>query len=70
MSLEKRVERVIMMSPMLISWVGVSAELAASAMFAYSFMAVKTLVMGLAWLYVVVSSAALAEVRVWGVMAP
>ena len=27
-------------------------------------------VMDLAWLYVVVSSAALAEVRVWGVMAP
>jgi hypothetical protein len=40
------------------------------AMFAYSLLAVNTVVMGLAWLYVVVSSAALAEVRVWGVMAP
>jgi hypothetical protein len=53
-----------------LGWVGVSAELAASAMFAYSLMAVITVVMGLAWLYIVVSSAALAEVRVWGVMAP
>jgi hypothetical protein len=47
MSLAKSVERVMMMSPMLISWVGVSAELAASAMFAYSLIVVKTLVMGL-----------------------
>ena len=70
MSLEKSVDWVIMIRAMLISWAGVSVELANSAMFAYSLMAVKTVVIGLAWLYVVVSSAVLAEVRVWGVMAP
>ena len=70
MSLEKSVDRVMMIRAMLMSWVDVSVELAASAMFAYSLMAVNTVVIGLAWLYVVVSSAALAEVRVWGVMAP
>ena len=71
MSLEKVVDRVMMMRPMLMSWVGVSADSAASAMFAYSLMAVNTVViLGLVWLYVVASSAVLAEVKVWGVMAP
>ena len=70
MSLEKSVDRVMMIRPMLMSWVCVSVDSAASAMFAYLLMAVNTVVIGLAWLYVVVSSAVLAEVRVWGVMAP
>jgi hypothetical protein len=64
MSLEKIADRVMMMRPMLMSWVGVSADSAASAMFAYSLMAVNTVVIGLVWLYVVASSAALVEVRV------
>ncbi len=46
----KMVDFVMMMMPMLINCVGVSAALAASAMLAYLLIAVKIVTMGRSWL--------------------
>jgi hypothetical protein len=70
MSLEKMVDRVIMMMPMLMSCVVVSAACTASAMLAYLLMSVNIFTMGRAWSYVVASTFALAAARVWGVISP